>query len=107
MRYARLAPGLASMLQRGRFSSRRHGTCSLGPPEQRYRFTTTMTLEATPIQPAPDAGALIPLPGDVTDRTAHDGSPSPSRLSYCIAWLFGLEALLRDADERDGWQGWD
>lgn len=60
-----------------------------------------MTLEATPIQPAPEAGLLVPLPVDGADRIAHDGSPPPSRLSHCIAWLFGLEALLREPDEPD------
>jgi hypothetical protein len=66
-----------------------------------------MTLEATPIQPAPDVGALVPLPVDGADRMVHDGPPSQSRLSHCIAWLFGLEALLREPDEPDDWPIWD
>lgn len=66
-----------------------------------------MTLEATSIQPAPDAGHLLPLPGNGTGRSASDGSPSLSRLSHCIAWLFGLEALLQELEERGDGRGWD
>jgi len=64
-----------------------------------------MTLEATPIQPAQDAGRHFPpLPDDGTDLAAR-GSPPQSRLSHCIAWLFGLEALLRDRPvDRDDYQ---
>ena len=56
-----------------------------------------MTLDTTPIQPARDAGPVLPLPDDATARAARDGSPSP--LTHCIAWLFGLEAFLRDPTE--------
>jgi len=60
-----------------------------------------MTLEATPIQPALDAGQHALSPGDAANRATRDGSTSPSTLTHCIAWLFGLEAFLREPAERD------
>jgi hypothetical protein len=70
-----------------------------------------MTLEASSIQPAPDAGSVatlpVALPGDDADGRTRVGRPSLSRLSYWFAWLFGVDALLCEPDERENWQIWD
>jgi hypothetical protein len=70
-----------------------------------------MTLEASSIQQAPDAGSVatlpVALPGDDADGGARVPRASLSRLSYWIAWLFGVEALLGEPDEPDNWQIWD
>lgn len=72
-----------------------------------------MTLDATRIQTAPDAGHFAtPSPSAhvahaaqaaaaAAAYAARDTSRSPSLLTRCVAWLFGIEALLRELDELD------
>lgn len=61
-----------------------------------------MTLDATPIQSAPDAGHLpAPPTGADAARAACERSRSQSLLSRCVAWLFGIDALLRELEQID------
>jgi hypothetical protein len=65
-----------------------------------------MTLDATRIQPAPDAGHFAtPSPAahvaQAAAVAAHATARSHSLLTRCVAWLFGIEALLRELDELD------
>ena len=93
------------------------GTAIAIPTHQNNDRPTTMTLDATPAHAAPSVQSVQSAPeiaavalsespdDDGGEPAADDPVSSPfSRLSFCIAWLFGLEAFLREPSERDGWQ---
>lgn len=60
-----------------------------------------MTLEITPIQPAQETGPFSTPSSDDTIAAPPRRPPPRSRLTYCIAWLFGIDALLLEPPEHE------
>lgn len=68
-------------------------------PETISRQQSPLSTTSAPLSGPPASGenALEEGAGD------SEGDPMPavlSRLSFCVAWLFGLEAFLAEADAR-------
>ncbi|MEX3984429.1 hypothetical protein AB4Y45_36325 [Paraburkholderia sp. EG287A] len=68
-------------------------------PEAISRQQSPLSTTSAPLSGAPASGETVLEEG----AGDSEGDPTPavlSRLSFCVAWLFGLEAFLAASDAR-------